>query len=168
MGRAVCRWGFVALFTTPAWSTSGCHLAGAYLWAVVSGLLLLINGLFELFGKAAPLADDAIRHGLTIGFLSLLICGLAPRMLPGFSGGTIRSARLVSATLWLGNLAALFRVGSLVFAPWLVIGPLNPGQITFGCSGVLGLALAICLACNLWPALRLPQNRIEGQPGARP
>lgn len=133
-------------------------VASAYLWAVVSGLFLLINGLCELFGQAAPLADDAIRHGLTIGFISLLICGLAPRMLPGFSGGTIRSAKLVRATLWLGNLAALFRVGSLVLAPWLMVGTLNLGQIAFGGSGVLGLALAICLACNLWPALHSPRS----------
>jgi len=133
-------------------------IASAYLWAVVGGLFLITNGLFELFGQAAPLADDAIRHALTIGFVSLLICGIAPRMLPGFSGGTIRSARLVSATLWLGNLAALLRVGSLVFAPWLIFGPLNLGQIAFGCSGILGLALAVCLAYNLWPVLRSPQS----------
>lgn len=143
-------------------------VASAYLWAVIGGLFLLTNGLCELFGQAAPLADDAIRHSLTIGFVGLLICGLAPRMLPGFSGGTIRGAVLVSATLWLGNLAALFRVGSLVFAPWLVLGPLDLGQVAFGCSGVLGLALAICLACNLWPALCSPRYRIKGQPGERP
>ncbi len=131
-------------------------VASAYLWAVVSALFLLTNGLFELAGQVAPFADDAIRHGLTIGFISLLICGLAPRMLPGFSGGTIRSAKLVSATLWLGNLAALFRVGSLIFAPWLVIGSLNLARFAFCCSGILGLGLAICLACNLWPALRTP------------
>ena len=75
-------------------------------------------------------------------------------MLPGFSGGTIRSAKLVSATLWLGDIAALLRVGSLLLAPWLTIGHLNLGQYAFGYSGILGLALALCLAVNLWPALR--------------
>jgi uncharacterized protein involved in response to NO len=129
-------------------------VASAYLWAALGGILLLSNGLAELLGWTAPFVEDAIRHSLTVGFLSLLICGLAPRMLPGFSGGTIRSAKLVSATLWLGNLAALFRVGSLLLAPWLTIGQLNLGEIAFGCSGILGLALALCLAINIWPALR--------------
>lgn len=129
-------------------------VACAYLWAALGGIFLLINGLAELMGGSAPLAEDAIRHSLTIGFISLLICGLAPRMLPGFSGGTIRSAKLVSATLWLGNSAALLRVGSLLLAPWLTIDSLNLGTIAFGLSGILGLALAICLAINLWPALR--------------
>ena len=133
-------------------------VASAYLWAVLSGILLLIDGLTELLGWSEPFVEDAIRHGLTVGFISLLICGLAPRMLPGFSGGTIRSAKLVSATLWLGNLAALLRVGLLLLAPLLTIGNLNLSQVAFGCSGILGLALAICLAINLWPALRPAQT----------
>ena len=114
-------------------------------------------------GFAEPIASDAIRHALTIGFVSLLICGIAPRMLPGFSGGTIRSATLVSATLWLGNLAAVLRVGSLLLAPWLVIGSFNVGQVAFGCSGIVGLALALCLAWNLWPALRAPRGQRASQ-----
>lgn len=137
-------------------------VASSYLWLLLGGVLLAINGLSGLLSFPLSITDDAIRHTLTIGFVSLLICGIAPRMLPGFSGGAIRSARLVSATLWLGNLAALFRVGSLLLAPWLILGTFNLGQILFGCSGILGLALAICLACNLWPALRSPHHRIEG------
>lgn len=142
-------------------------VASSYLWLLLGGILLAINGLSGLLGFNPPLADDAIRHILTIGFVSLLICGVAPRMLPGFSGGTIRSAKLVSATLWLGNLAALFRVGSLLLAPWLTLGTFDLGQVTFGCSGVLGLALATCLACNLWPALRSPTGQAIVQPGGR-
>lgn len=142
-------------------------VASSYLWLLLGGLLLAINGLSGLANVGTPVADDAIRHTLTIGFVSLLICGIAPRMLPGFSGSTIRSAKLVSATLWLGNLAALFRVGGLLFAPWLMVGTLNLGQIAFGWSGVLGWALAICLACNLWPVLRSPQPaRLRGQESA--
>jgi uncharacterized protein involved in response to NO len=138
-------------------------VASSYLWLLLGGFLLTIDGLSSLFGLGTPIVVDAIRHTFTIGFISLLICGIAPRMLPGFAGGTIRSGRLVSATLWLGNLAALFRVGSLLFAPWLVLGTFDLGQIIFGCSGILGLALAICLACNLWPALRPTKNQVAAQ-----
>ena len=91
--------------------------------------------------------------------MSLLICGIAPRILPGFSGGTIRSATLVSAMLWLGNLAAVLQVGPLLLAPWLVIGSFNVGQVAFGCSGIVGLALA----WNLWPALRAPRGQRASQ-----
>lgn len=142
-------------------------VASSYLWLLMSGLLLVVNGLSGLAELSMPIADDAIRHALTIGFISLLICGLAPRMLPGFSGGAIRSTKLVSATLWLGNLAAVFRVGSLLLAPWLILGTFDPGRIAFGSSGILGLALAICLACNIWPALRPPTNRVSVPSGEK-
>jgi hypothetical protein len=134
-------------------------VASSYLWLLLGGLLLLLNGVSGLVGLNTPVADDAIRHTLTIGFISLLICGIAPRMLPGFSGGAIASAKLVHATLWLGNLAALLRVGSVLFGPWLVWGAFDVGEIAFGLSGILGLGLAICLAWNIWPALHAPEQR---------
>jgi len=37
------------------------------LWAVLSGIFLLINGLTRLLGFAEPFAEDAIRYGLTVG-----------------------------------------------------------------------------------------------------
>jgi uncharacterized protein involved in response to NO len=134
-------------------------VASAYLWAILGSVLLTINGLTMLFGAVPLFAIDAIRHSLAVGFITLLICGIAPRMLPGFSGGNIASPALVSATLWLGNTAALLRVGSLLLAPLLVT--LNATGISlyamvFGLSGPLGLALAICLTVNLWPALWPP------------
>jgi hypothetical protein len=83
-------------------------------------------------------------------------------MIPGFSGGRIASPRLVAATFWLGNTAALLRVGSVIGAP-LLAATGSVGQtlaaIAFGLSGPLGLALAACLAVNLWPALRLRFDR---------
>jgi uncharacterized protein involved in response to NO len=131
-------------------------VASAYTWAIIGGALLVIDGIAGAFGADAPFSPDAARHSLALGFIALLICGIAPRMVPGFSGGHILSAKLVTATLWLGNSAAVLRVGSLLIAPLLTV--LGPGgalfdSILFGLSGPLGLALAICLAVNLWPAL---------------
>jgi uncharacterized protein involved in response to NO len=131
-------------------------VASAYVWAMLGGALYAIDGAAEALGLAPPLIPDAARHSLAVGFIALLICGVAPRMLPGFSGGRIRSPQLVAATLWLGNGAALLRVGSLLLAP--ALGALGSGgaaadQLAFGLSGPVGLALAIVLAVNLWPAL---------------
>ncbi len=135
-------------------------VASAYTWAIVGGALLVIDGVAQLLDLGAPVSPDAARHSLAIGFIALLICGIAPRMVPGFSGGHILSAKLVTATLWLGNSAALLRVGSLLIAPLLdALGPAGAfvDSLLFGLSGPLGLALAICLAVNLWPAL-FPKN----------
>jgi hypothetical protein len=135
-------------------------VASAYLWALVGGVLMMVNGWATLTGGVTPVNPDAVRHSLTIGYVALLICGIAPRMVPGFSRGTIASPWLVRATLWLGNGAALLRVGPLLLAPWLVAvgGDRAAGlsRIAFALSGPLGLALAICLAINLWPALWPP------------
>lgn len=131
-------------------------VASAYTWAIVGGVLLVIGGIARTFGLGAPFTPDAARHSLALGFIALLICGIAPRMVPGFSGGHILSAKLVTATLWLGNSAAILRVGALLIAPWLnALGPAGSflDSLLFGLSGPLGLALAICLAVNLWPAL---------------
>jgi uncharacterized protein involved in response to NO len=131
-------------------------VASAYLWAALAGALLVANGVAALAGAAPLVAPDAIRHSLALGFIALLICGIAPRMIPGFSGGHIRAAGLVWATLWLGDAAALLRVGPLLAAPALAgLGGAgaNIANGLFGLSGPLGLALATCLLINLWPAL---------------
>jgi uncharacterized protein involved in response to NO len=129
-------------------------VASAYLWAMSGALLLLVDGWSVLATGSEPVAFDAVRHAFAIGFIALLICGIAPRMLPSFSGGKIASPKLVSATLWLGNAAAVLRVGSILFAP-LLSGTRGFAIDTFlfSLSGPFGLALAICLAINLWPVL---------------
>jgi uncharacterized protein involved in response to NO len=136
-------------------------VASAYLWAAFGGLLLTLDGVAMLLGAAPFFAIDVILHSLAVGFITLLICGIAPRMVPGFSGGNIASPALVHATLWLGNTAALLRVGSLLLAPLLVHfygAGMILVSIAFGLSGPVGLALAFCLTVNLWPALRSQQN----------
>jgi len=142
-------------------------IASAYLWAILAGVLLLSNGLALLIGIAPPISLDAIRHSLAIGFIALLICGIAPRLITGFSGGTITSPHLVTATLWLGNAAALLRIGAILAASPLStvsIFGISLDALMFGVSGPTGLALALCLAINLWPTLRSPHLPGGGTP----
>jgi uncharacterized protein involved in response to NO len=118
--------------------------------------VLVFDGLALLVGAGLPISLDAPRHAFAVGLIALLICGVAPRMLPGFSGGRIRSPRLVAATLWLGNVATVLRVCPVALAPLLDrLGAAggNIAAIAFGFSGPFGLALAIVLAVNLWPAI---------------
>ncbi len=120
----------------------------AYLWGSLGAMFMAIDGIAVLLFKALPVTVDVIRHSFAIGFITLLICGIAVRMLPGLSSKAIRSPRLVTATLLLGNLAVLLRVGSLL------PGSVLPGsEVFFALSGPTGLALILCLAINLWPAL---------------
>jgi uncharacterized protein involved in response to NO len=136
-------------------------VASAYLWAMLGALLLLVDGGSVLATGNELVAFDAVRHSFALGFIALLICGIAPRMLPSFSGGKIVSPSLVSATLWLGNAAAVLRVGAILFTP-LFTGTqaLAIGTFLFSLSGPCGLALAICLAINLWPTLHSSPRHI--------
>jgi uncharacterized protein involved in response to NO len=128
-------------------------IASAYLWGALAAVLLLADGVVLLAVGTIAVPMDAIRHGLALGFITLLICGIAPRMLAGFSGTSVRSPGAVTATLWLGNAAALFRLSALWLPP--LVGDGTALQVAlFGASSPLGLALVTCLAINLWPATR--------------
>lgn len=109
----------------------------------------MINGAFQLAAGTALFNPDIERHAITAGFIALLIFGMAARMLPGFSGKTrVASPRLVLATFWLGNTAALFRVAPR-FAPELI-----GARIALASSGVVAWLAVACLAINLWLTLR--------------
>ncbi len=123
-------------------------IGSAYLWGTLGALLLILDAVVSLLFGIMPVMLDAIRHSFAVGFITLLICGIAVRLVPGFSSKAIRSPQLVVATLILGNIAALLRVGPLVLAPIL------PGSaFFFALSGPVGLILILCLTVNLWPAL---------------
>ena len=112
-------------------------------------LLLLADGLAAWELVPRPPAD-AERHVLGAGFISLLILGMAVRLLPGFAGRRLHSAGLVWASFWLGNAAALLRVVPL----FLPSSRLTVGLLAL--AGLLGLLAVACLGWNLRQTLRKP------------
>jgi uncharacterized protein involved in response to NO len=136
-------------------------LRSAYAWLVVAAALLLLGGVLTL-ADGPPLPTDVERHALGAGFVTLLILGMGVRLLPGFLGRSqVASARLVWASFWLGNAAALLRVGP-VLIPWLLAlagGAAEPSLAPWlaralALSGVLGMAAVACLGWNLWRTFR--------------
>jgi uncharacterized protein involved in response to NO len=130
----------------------------AYVWLAVAGLLLIAEGLAGLtplagLGRLPAPPPDAVRHALGAGLVTLLILGMAPRLVPGFVGRPLHSAHLVWATVWLGNGAALLRVAPL----FLPSSPLALGLM--GLAGALGVAAVACLALNLWRTAPGPTSR---------
>jgi uncharacterized protein involved in response to NO len=113
------------------------------IWEGLAGLVPPAS----LDGFAVP-PRDAERHALGAGLVTLLILGMAVRLVPGFAGRPLRSARLVWATVWLGNGAALLRVVPL----FLPSSSLTLGLL--GLSGALGIAAVACLGWNLRHTVR--------------
>jgi len=127
-------------------------ILSAYVWLAFASIAALVNGIAELLGTPPLLNPDIERHAIAVGFITLLIFGMAARMLPGFSGkNRVASTRLVLATFWLGNLAAFTRV-----VPLLAPG-FPGGDLALGSSGAIGWLAVACLTVNLGRTLRQKQ-----------
>jgi hypothetical protein len=132
-------------------------LVAAYLCLALAGLLECWNGAAALRGAEPPWAPDALRHLYLAGFGTLLLLGMAPRMIPGFVGARqVAFPWLVDLSGWLGLGAALLRVGPVALAPFLpeqypVLGVW--ASYLFGISGGLGWLAVACLAVNLGATL---------------
>jgi uncharacterized protein involved in response to NO len=126
----------------------------AYVWLVLGAGGEVVSGLATLVGSPFLISPTAIRHMYLLGFITLLIFGMAVRMLPGFwHKRRVASPALVGATFWLGNLAVGCRV--LLFllptAVWdTVPGSLPVARAALALSGGLGWIAVVCLAINLW------------------
>jgi uncharacterized protein involved in response to NO len=135
---------------------------GRFEWLVYSAYgWLVLGAVYEISSSTAGLlnfevlhSNDAGRHIYLLGFITNLILGMSVRMIPGFMGKKkIARPALVSATFWLGNGAAVFRVLPLVLPPALfeaAPGAVQIAQAVFAVSGAFGLCAIACLAINLW------------------
>jgi uncharacterized protein involved in response to NO len=121
------------------------HAIAAYLWLAVVALLLAWDSLAALgFPVTAP-PPDAERHALGTGFVTLLILGLGARLLPSFASRRARSNALIWVTLALGNIAALLRVGPLLY-PALF---LSAASAAMSLAGIAALAALIVFSINV-------------------
>ncbi len=128
-------------------------LYAAYWWLLFGALLELLTALATILRWEMAVSTDAIRHSYLLGFITLLILGMAPRMIPGFIQKKLASTKLVEATFWLGNAAVICRIVPLLLpAGWLEKIPslVLLSQWMFALSGIFGLAAVSCLAVNLW------------------
>lgn len=101
-----------------------------------------------LLGEDLGLHAAGVRHAYLAGFGTLLLLGVAPRMIPGFVGARGPAfPRLVLPSLFLAVPAALgVSLGLLLSA---TESP-ESVRILFACSGTLGWAAVALLAANLW------------------
>jgi uncharacterized protein involved in response to NO len=120
----------------------------AFVWLVIAALL----DLARILGTTTAwfnVPQDIARHALMVGYLSLLIFGIAARMAPGFSGK--RRLAYPGLVVWLfvlGNLAALLRVVPALFPESTLALSL------WGLSGIVGWVAVLCLAVNLLATFR--------------
>lgn len=133
----------------------------AYGWLVVSLLLDLLGAFSGMFGWGLAIAPDPVRHAFLLGFITLLIIGMASRMLPGFMlRKRIANPVLVGWGCILGNVAAFFRVfPPLLSERWLQSMPelidFVPKLMVW--AGVFGIGAVGTLAWNLAETYRMKE-----------
>ena len=131
----------------------------SYSWLVLAAGCDIVTGLTSLLHHPFFVSRTAIRHMYFLGFITLLIFGMAVRMLPGFlHKRQVAHAGLVVATFWLGNAAVVGRLLPFILPPVVLQG--IPGsaliaRLAFAVSGLFGLAAVWCLAVNLWKTARI-------------
>lgn len=126
---------------------------GAYGWLLLGSLLELTSAGGRLFDVARFPSPDAGRHALTMGFVTLLIGGMAVRMIPGFVKKPFPAPRAVLALAVLGHAAALARVLPLV------VPGVPGGRAALAISGALAWTFVLVLALLLRPLLRRHGSR---------
>ncbi len=91
-------------------------------WFIAAALVYgLLGGLLALGWLAAPaalpaLAPRAHAHLMLVGFVGMMIFGVALHMLPRFTGRPLFSERVADAQFWLANAGLLAMVLGWLFA----------------------------------------------------
>jgi uncharacterized protein involved in response to NO len=145
----------------------------AYIFLVI-GLVILTVGTARaaLAGTAVPWGVmGAARHALALGFVTLLIVGMASRVIPVFAGKPLWRAWMVDLATALLGLGTLLRVVVEAVAPY---GASVPTDLALAASGPLAFAGLLAFAVNFTltmvrrdPGAHLPPPS-AGAPPRRP
>jgi len=122
-------------------------MLGAMVYLMLGGLGLAINGTLLTVGPARPVA----LHLVTVGFMLMLIYGLAAHMLPRFTGNPI----LMGVWPWLQM--GLVHAGLLAYSAGFLLG-VYPVVIAGG--ALIWLSLLV-FTVRIWPVL-WPKQRKNG------
>jgi uncharacterized protein involved in response to NO len=90
----------------------GLFVRTAYGWLIVGALLLILQSLEnnDVTDILPPPVSLPVMHVFTIGFVTLLIIGVASKILPVFEGSDIRWPRLMDIAFVLVNTSVVLRV----------------------------------------------------------
>ncbi|HUF51280.1 MAG TPA: cbb3-type cytochrome c oxidase subunit I, partial [Longimicrobiales bacterium] len=98
---------------------------------------------------AAVIYRPAHMHANLLGFVSMMIFGVAYHVLPRFTGNALRSRRGAVVHLWLANGGLLLMTGG-----WLLRGlGVQLAPVVLAAGGVLSAGGAFLFIANIWLTL---------------
>src|SRR5690606_33537146 len=119
---------------------SAKFVRAAYAWLGTSLVMLLLLPVY-LLAADTPFSHayyGAIRHAITVGFISLMIMGIAAKVVPTLTGRDARTLSRLWGPFILVNVGCFLRVSTQTLTDW------HPGF--FGVVGISGTLEVIGLA----------------------
>jgi len=128
----------------------------AFVWALVGAVALALYQLRAAVtgGDSSYLEISAARHSFALGFVTIMIYGVAARALPSFTDRRLWSLRLQVVTIALANAGVALRVVPQAIG---ADGPMASGVV--GLSGVIAYVALVTFAVNMLQTARGPSSR---------
>jgi len=98
-------------------------------------------------------------HMTLLGFVAMMIFGVAYHVIPRFTGNPLHNRRLAEVHWWLANGGLALFVLGLALLPNTMYS--TPARIIVGVGGILSAAAAYLFVYNIW-------RTIDGRAGRRP
>jgi len=104
----------------PVSDRSGKFVRAAYTWLAVSLVMLLLLPVYQIASeiKFSHAYYGAIRHAMTVGFISLMIMGMAAKVVPMLSGRNPRELPALWGPFILVNAGCFLRVSTQTLTDW--------------------------------------------------
>ena len=123
-----------------------------------TGVLL---GVAMAFWPAQALAwKPAHMHANLLGFVSMMIFGVAYHVIPRFTGRPLHSRRLAAAHVWVANAGLLGMAGGFVARVYWF----GAGTLALRAGAALSAAGAFFFIFNLWRTMEEPARRTGALP----
>lgn len=130
------------------------YVRSAYAWLLVAGTLRTWSTLADVWPIIGPPTDLAapVLHVLALGFVTMMIMGMAARMLPAFEGAVLPLHGLMDTAFVLLNVSVLLRLGFGIF-------PSTEAWVGLAISGVSGTLSLVCFSIVVWRTLQPASRR---------
>lgn len=107
---------------------------------------------------------SAHLHMNLLGFVAMMIFGVAYHVIPRFTGHPLHSRRLAVAQWWLGNVGLLLFVLGFVLLPQTMYA--TPARIVVGAGGLISALAAYAFVYNIWRTIDGTPQRRAATPAA--
>ena len=96
-------------------------------------------------------------HMNLLGFVAMMIFGVAYHVIPRFSGHPLHSRRLAAIHWWLANSGLAVFVAGCVMLPHTAFGTL--ARVVVAAGGILSAGASYAFVYNLWRTIDGPRRR---------